>query len=130
MFIFFYLMQDVVIFEKNMELAKLKEVLSPVFSRNRVRRALLFGSSARGTGTRHSDLDILIVQDSDKRFFDRFDPFNEFFDRLPNRVVDLLIYTPEELERIRHRPFIRTLLQEGILIYEQGEKPAGSSPVV
>jgi uncharacterized protein len=83
-----------------MELEKLKKILAPVFSRKRVKRALLFGSFARGTGTRHSDLDILIVQDSDKRFFDRFDPFNELFDRLPNRAIALFIFTPEELERI------------------------------
>lgn len=113
-----------------MELEKLKEVLAPVFSRNRVQRALLFGSSARGTGTRHSDLDILIVLDSDQRFFDRYDSFDEIFDRLPNRAIDLLIYTPDELERIRHRPFIRDLLKEGKTIYEQGEEPAGSGPVV
>ncbi|MBI5585537.1 MAG: nucleotidyltransferase domain-containing protein [Deltaproteobacteria bacterium] len=115
---------------EKMEFEKLKEIVAPIFSRNKVLWALLFGSSARGSVTKHSDLDILIVQNSDKRFFDRFDPFNELYDRLPNRAIDLLIYTPAELEQIRHRPFIRDLLKEGKTIYEQGEEPAGSGPVV
>jgi predicted nucleotidyltransferase len=86
-----------------MELAKLKEVLAPVLSRNRVQGDLLFGSSARGTGTRKSDLDILIVQDSDKRFFDRFDPFNELVDRLPNRAINLLA---RSLENSGHSTYL------------------------
>jgi predicted nucleotidyltransferase len=54
-----------------MELEKLKEIVTPIFSRNRVKRALLFGSSARGTAAKKSDLDFLNMLDSDQRFFDK-----------------------------------------------------------
>jgi hypothetical protein len=30
----------------------------------------------------------------------------------------MLIYTPEELKKISHRPFVRKMLEEGITIYE------------
>ena len=113
-----------------MDFEEFQQILSPIFSQNQVKRALLFGSSARGTRSRKSDLDILIIMDSEKRFFHRFDPFNEIYDRLPGWAIDLLIYTPEELEQISHRPFIQRLLREGKTIYEQGKEPARSTPLV
>jgi hypothetical protein len=36
-----------------------------------------------------------------------------------DRAVEMLIYTPGDLERISHRPFIQRILREGISLYEQ-----------
>jgi hypothetical protein len=60
----------------------------------------------------------MIVKDTDKRFFSRYDEFNEIFELIENIAIDLLIYTPEELEKISHRPFIRKIIEEGRVIYE------------
>ncbi len=97
---------------------KLKTLLEPVFKRKRVSRALLFGSSARDTETRKSDLDLFIVMDTDKRFFDRYDDFDEIYDLINDRGVDMLIYTETELQKIAHRKFIRHVLAEGRTLYE------------
>ena len=104
------------------ELRKIQSLLNPIFDKNKVKQAILFGSAARRTETRKSDLDLMIVMESDKRFFDRFEAFNEIFSLLKGKALDLLIYTPEELNKISDRPFIRSLLKEGQLIYEQREK--------
>ncbi len=107
--------------EANLE--HLKALLAPVFERTRTLKAILFGSMARGTGSRRSDIDLLIVQETDRRFFDRFDEFSEVLERVGNRGVDMLIYTPEELRRISHRPFLKKILAEGKVLYEHREKP-------
>ncbi len=104
------------------EMRKIKNLLNPIFTQKKVKKAFLFGSTARGTETRKCDLDLMIIMESKKRFFDRFDAFNEIFNLLKGREIDLLIYTPEELQKISGRPFIRSILQEGQLIYEQREK--------
>lgn len=39
---------------------ELKELLTPVFERNGVRQAVLFGSYAKGNATPRSDVDILV----------------------------------------------------------------------
>ena len=96
----------------------LKTLLKPIFKRNGVSRALLFGSKARNTETRKSDVDLLIVMDTDKRFFDRYDDFDEIHDLVNDRGVDMLIYTAHELREISHRKFIRNVLAEGKTIYE------------
>ena len=61
--------------------------------------------------------------ETDKRFLDRYEGILAELTRAVSAPgVDLLIYTPEELEAIRDRPFIRRALAEGIVIYKSEEK--------
>ncbi len=101
------------------ELSRIAERLRPIFQAHRVRRAIVFGSLARGETSRRSDLDLIVVMDTDARFLDRYDLLLAPIVRaVPERVVDLLIYTPEELERLVSRRFIAIALREGKTIYE------------
>jgi len=93
--------------------------LKPTFEKHRVLRAIVFGSMARGQVSRRSDLDLIIIQDTEKRFLDRYDDLlPEIVRAVPGRDVDLFIYTPDELARMSDRRFIRTALKEGKVIYE------------
>ncbi len=53
------------------ELIRIQSLLDPIFEKNKVRQVVLFGSSARRTDTRKSDLDLMIVRESDRRFFEK-----------------------------------------------------------
>ncbi|BAM02081.1 MULTISPECIES: nucleotidyltransferase domain-containing protein [Caldilinea] len=100
-------------------LDEIAERLRPIFEQRRVQRAIVFGSLARGEASRRSDLDLIVVIDTDKRFLERYDDLLLPITRaIPERAVDLLIYTPEELKRIAHRALIATALHEGKIIYE------------
>lgn len=93
--------------------------LSPIFRQYKVRKAILFGSIARGEETRHSDVDLILIQNTRKRFLKRYDGL--LFDLVQaagKYAVDALIYTPRELEAIKERKFIRRALSEGITLYE------------
>jgi predicted nucleotidyltransferase len=100
------------------ELNTTRKLLYPIFRKNNVIKAVLFGSASRDSETRKSDLDIMIIKETGKRFFDRYDEFSEIYVIMKNRSVDILIYTPEELENISHRPFIKKILKEGSPLYE------------
>ena len=105
-----------------MSLMTIKEIsdrLKPLLKKKNVEKAILFGSIARGTQTRKSDLDIVIILKTNKRFFDRYDDFDEIPNIFKEGRVDLLIYTPEEFKDISHRKFIKTILAEGKTIYER-----------
>jgi predicted nucleotidyltransferase len=84
-----------------------------------VQKAILFGSLARGEVTPFSDLDLIIVQETDARFLDRLEPF---YAGLDLRVdADILVYTPEELAEMQTwNRFIQHALREGKVIYEAG----------
>jgi predicted nucleotidyltransferase len=82
-----------------------------------VQKAILFGSLARDEVTPFSDLDLIIVQETDARFLDRLEPF---YAGLDLRVdADILVYTPEELAELQTwNPFIQQAMREGRVIYE------------
>jgi len=101
--------------------------LRPIFERRKVLRAILFGSLATGDASRRSDVDLIIVQNTDKRFFQRYEGIlQEIAMAVHERDVDLLIYTPEEFAQMRHRPFIHQALNEGIVIYESKKESLAS----
>jgi predicted nucleotidyltransferase len=100
------------------EIEAIKAQLTPTLRGLGVDRAILFGSFSRRTGSRKSDVDLLLVVETAERFFDRYDRFEEIYAKLKGRSVDMLIYTSSELKRIAHRPFIKRILAEGQIIYE------------
>ena len=103
---------------KASEIQNLRESLKPIFKKTHVKKAILFGSTSRDSETRNSDLDLMIIMDTNKRFFKRYDEFEGIYDIIPGRAVDLFIYTPDELLRIEHRHFIKNILEKGYMLYE------------
>jgi len=75
---------------------------------------LLFGSLARGDVDTTSDTDLIVVKKTDKKFLDRLDEFYEG----ANVAMDVLVYTPEEFRRIKSRKFIKSVSEEGRILYE------------
>lgn len=100
------------------EVDKVRTQLTPTLRKLGVDKAIVFGSLSKGAGSRRSDVDLLIVVETGERFFKRYERFEEIYAKLKGRSVDLLIYTPEELGKIGHRPFIKKILAEGQTIYE------------
>lgn len=87
-------------------------------------KIILFGSAARGENDRTSDVDLLIVKRTRKRFLDRLKEVMEIL--RPNYAIDVLVYTPSEFRRMQREenPFIGQILKDGVVLYE---KPSGGS---
>ena len=82
-----------------------------------VQRISLFGSYARGRRDLGTDLDVLVVWETDRSFVGRL----RFLYSLVQVSVDLdmLCYTPAELEALRDGPFFRRVVGEEIVLYEK-----------
>jgi predicted nucleotidyltransferase len=82
-----------------------------------VQKVILFGSLATGKVGKSSDLDLIIVKRSDKKFLDRMD---EFYEKLDSKVsMDIMVYTPEEFERMRQtNTFMKRAIKEGKILYK------------
>ena len=94
--------------------------IAATMTRHDVKRCILFGSRARNEQTRRSDIDLLLVKETDERFLDRMRDLQGELGRLfPEAPVEALCYTEEELRRMRHRKFIESILAEGKVVYER-----------
>lgn len=77
---------------------KLRQVLA-LLVRYAPQRVYLFGSYARGEQESLSDIDLVIVKETDQPFFDRI---REVLGCLKDTGrVDVLVYTPSEFEHMK-----------------------------
>ena len=92
--------------------SEIKRRLEPVFTANRVKSAILFGSYAKGEATEHSDIDILV--DSGLRGLD-FVGLIENVREVLGKNVDLIDVHYVNADS----PIEREIMKTGVRIYEQ-----------
>jgi uncharacterized protein len=83
-------------------------------------KVIAFGSVARGESDPWSDLDLIIVAETDRPFLERFKDFAGLYDVWSS--LDLLIYTPAEFQRMvaDENPLVMQALREGVLLHQAG----------
>ena len=89
--------------------------------KNNADLAVIFGSFARGTNTRHSDLDVIFVEQTDKPFLSRLDSYFNTLSDLMKDSVDIFVYTPDEFKKIKGNLFLKRALNEGVVVFESGK---------
>ena len=97
-----------------------KEQLAPIFKKQKVVFAYLFGSQAKGTAGSLSDIDIAVYFDEDLAATERFDlrlaVLGELTDLYRTDAVDLVVLN-DAPPLLAHR-----ILKEGLLIFSDNEK--------
>jgi len=83
-------------------------------------RVVLFGSHARGDAAPRSDVDILVVADSNRPRYERAIPLYRAVADLPVEL-DILVYTPAEVRDWSRvdQALVTTALREGRVLYER-----------
>ena len=98
----------------------LDEVTDKIVARFNPEKVLLFGSHVWGTPRADSDVDLLIVMESEARPAARSAQVS--MECRPRGVaMDIIVRTPAELERRIEieDPFVRKILEEGTVLYER-----------
>ena len=82
-------------------------------------KIIVFGSCARGEAGDDSDLDLLVIKDSDKPEVERIREVSRLLRPRPC-ALDILVKTPTEIEqRLAIRDsFISEIMREGKVVYE------------
>jgi predicted nucleotidyltransferase len=81
-------------------------------------RVILFGSYANGHADENSDVDLLVVAESDQPRYRRSrDLYRRFHPH--HFALDIVVYTPEEVSRNSRTPvsFVSQVMREGKTIY-------------
>ncbi|HEX7343773.1 MAG TPA: nucleotidyltransferase domain-containing protein [bacterium] len=106
----------------------LSEIVSRVIRAVSPEQVIVFGSFARGNNRPESDLDLLIIKESNRPRYERAIPIYHAL-RDIMMAVDVIVYTPAEVKewsKVR-QAFITTALREGRVLYE---KKIGSNPLL
>lgn len=83
-------------------------------------RIILFGSQARGTADRHSDVDLLVIGRFEGDRHELVTAMDRSMGKLPI-ACDIVVLTPEEFERQQRVPgyIARYAAQEGHVLYDR-----------
>jgi predicted nucleotidyltransferase len=101
---------------------KIKEVVSRIATKFNPEKIILFGSHANGTPNNDSDLDLLIVQETDLPMHQRgFDIRMSL--RSTMIPMDILIYTKDEFnsEKDNNFSFLNSAMKNSKVLYERAE---------
>jgi len=81
-------------------------------------QVILFGSYARGDANENSDVDFMIIAESDLPRYKRSRELYKIFKPYPFGM-DLIVYTPQEIEKAKKSPisFVSNVLREGKTLY-------------
>ena len=82
-----------------------------------IRRVSLFGSYARGRRDLFTDLDVLVVWETERPLIERLRFLYPLLD--VGVDVDLICYTPDEFERMKEGPFLRRALGDEVILLEK-----------
>ena len=83
-------------------------------------KIILFGSYARKDIDEYSDIDLVAIKKTKKRFLKHLIEVSQFLDD-DLGDIDIFVYIPEEFKRMIEwkNPFIENVLKEGKTIYEK-----------
>lgn len=83
----------------------------------RPEKVILFGSGAKGTFQKTSDLDILVIKRTNEPFWERQKKLASLISG--DFDVDAFVMTPEEVERAlkAYQPFVYDIITQGKVIY-------------
>jgi len=100
---------------------QIKEVFNTIIKGYDPLKIILFGSYATGIPNDSSDLDILVIKETNAPKYKRARTIRQLFETQPC-AMDILIYTPDEYNHLMKFksliPYIAT--KEGKIIYERG----------
>jgi len=101
-----------------LELKRITEILIKEYAPEKI---ILFGSFAVGNIHAGSDLDLLIIKETDKRPIERILEVARLVK--PEIGIDIFVYTPEEYEMFLKEGyrFFREIHEKGKIIYEKGD---------
>lgn len=101
---------------------EIKKITEQIVKKYKPEKIILFGSFAWGKPTKDSDVDLLIVKKTRKKWIERQIEVGEIIDG--EIAADTLIQTPREFKRRLALGdfFYRNILEKGKILYEKSQK--------
>jgi len=86
-------------------------------------KIILFGSVAQGTQKESSDIDLVVIKDTNNYFYDRLEEIIDIAD-IDDIGADILVYNPSEIQLFfdkGSRFFVKEVFEKGKVVYDKNE---------
>ena len=99
----------------------IQDIIAPIVKTYQPEKIILFGSAVTGTMHEDSDLDLVIIKKTDKRFYDRIGEVLKIVRNVsPKPPIDFLVYTPNEFRDMEDTNYFvkDEVVKKGKVLYE------------
>jgi uncharacterized protein len=105
--------------------ATIQEMANRIAEQFKPEKIILFGSYARGEAHANSDLDLLVVMDSDAPDGQRSVPIRKMLIENYIEPIDVVVRSAHALAALQDIPgsFANQVLREGVVLYERSKQP-------
>jgi len=99
---------------------ELRRIVATLVEKYKPEKIIIFGSLATGRIHEWSDIDLLIIKETDKRPLDRATDITAMLN-YPRIAMDIFVYTPQELKYLMKHgsQFTAEILEQGKVLYER-----------
>src|SRR5512137_1296223 len=96
----------------------LRKRLAPLLARAKAQRAWVFGSHARGEADAESDVDLVVIAETEAPFVDRYKQFASAFSQVPE--IEMWVFTPAEWQKMHRQQatFYRSVVRCSFSVLE------------
>lgn len=101
---------------------EIQKIINQIVKNYKPEKIILFGSFAYGKSKENSDVDLVVIKKTKKRFGARLFEVVKF---IKSRMgTDVLVYTPEEWKRglKKNHYFLKEIKNKGKLVYEKSNR--------
>lgn len=99
---------------------ELERIVDVIIKEYLPEKIILFGSLVKGEIHEWSDIDLVIIKNTDKRFIDRLHEVHLM--TMPKVGVNFIVYTPKETQEMQRQNryfFVKEVLNKGTVLYER-----------
>ena len=110
--------EDIIAARKQRLEKELSKIVSTLIEKYDPLKIILFGSLATGNIHEYSDIDLVVIKNTTKNFYDRLEGM---VDLLKKDVgTDIIVYTPEEAKELEESDmfFREEVIKKGKVLYE------------
>jgi len=103
---------------------QLEEIVKRIIDNYNPEKIILFGSYAYGQPTEDSDLDLLVIKNSDLPRYKRAREIRKHLWGITDVPKDIIVYTQEEIDGWKEveEAFITSVVKKGKILYENKER--------
>lgn len=95
-----------------------QQIINELVKNYQPEKVILFGSRVAGKTHKDSDVDLVVIKQTNKNFYDRIEEASGSVDHI--LPIDIIVYTPEEFKKMSRESWFvkKEIIAKGRVVYD------------